>query len=168
MKRVLFTSVAAMALSFTEIATVKKTDDQFIVSAGSAGLFEVKLAELAQVNGASPAIRLLAEFMVKDHQKANSELKALALKRGINLPAGLDEKQQKHYQKLFGKKGKAFDDAYAKFMVKDHKEAIGEFKNEAKNGIDPDVKSWASATLPLFEHHLQMSKETCKTIRYEK
>ncbi|HOZ87910.1 MAG TPA: DUF4142 domain-containing protein [Bacteroidia bacterium] len=168
MKRLLFTSMAAVALSFTEIATVKKTDDQFIVMAGSKGLFELKLGELAKVNGSSPAIRMLGELMVKDHEKSNSELKALALRRGVTLPATLDGKQQKRYTKLFEKKGKAFDEAYAWCMVRDHKEAISEFKKEAKNGTDPAVKNWASATLSSLENHLQMSIETCKTVRYEK
>ncbi len=36
--------------------------------------------------------------------------------------------------------GKDFDDAYTKLIIKDHKEDIEEFKEEAENGNDPDLK----------------------------
>jgi putative membrane protein len=122
--------------------------------AGSKGLFELKLSELARVNGSSPAIRILGELMVKDHEKSNNELEALALKRGVTLPASLDEKQHKHYQRLFEKKGKDFDEAYARCMVRDHKAAICEFKKESKNGTAPAAKKLGRCFTPNTQHSI--------------
>ena len=44
-------------------------------------------------------------------------------------------------------------------MVTDHTKDVSEFKRESEKGQDPDVKSWASSTLPTLEEHLQNAKE---------
>ncbi|MDP9169574.1 MAG: DUF4142 domain-containing protein [Acidobacteriota bacterium] len=44
--------------------------------------------------------------------------------------------------------GGTFDKAYMQDMVKDHEKDIAEFQKEANSGSDPDLKNWASATLP--------------------
>ncbi len=44
-------------------------------------------------------------------------------------------------------------------MVKDHKKDVADFKKEANGGKDPDVKSFASKTLPTLEEHLKMVQE---------
>src|SRR6478609_6699168 len=54
--------------------------------------------------------------------------------------------------------GEAFDRAYMKDMVADHTKDVREFKNEAKNGKDPDVKNFAAQTAPTLEDHLKEAK----------
>jgi len=48
-------------------------------------------------------------------------------------------------------------------MVKDHTKDVSAFKKEAKDGKDPDVKAWASKTLPTLEDHLKMAKDMSKS-----
>jgi len=55
--------------------------------------------------------------------------------------------------------GDAFDKAYSKMMVSDHKKDIAEFKHEASSGADPQVKSFASQTLPTLQEHLQLAEK---------
>jgi putative membrane protein len=52
-----------------------------------------------------------------------------------------------------------FDKAYMHAMVKDHTKDVQEFKQEASNGKDPDVKNLAKQTLPTFEDHLKMAQQ---------
>jgi putative membrane protein len=40
-------------------------------------------------------------------------------------------------------------------MVKDHREDIKEFEDEAQNGQDPDAKAFAARTLPTLKVHLK-------------
>ena len=43
-------------------------------------------------------------------------------------------------------------------MVSDHVKDVNEFKQEANAGRDPQVKSFASSTLPTLEEHLQQAR----------
>lgn len=168
MKKLLLLPFALVVLSLTSNKSISKHDNEFMMEAATGGLIEVKLSELAMTNGSSASVKMLGEHMVKDHSRANDELKALALKKGVNLPANITDDQQKKYRELFEKKGRDFDEAYSKHMVKDHKKDISLFKKEAKKGEDQDIKSWAAATIPVLEGHLQMSEEACKAVKYEK
>jgi putative membrane protein len=60
---------------------------------------------------------------------------------------------------LESKQGADFDKAYIHDMVRDHEEDIAEFRREAQNGRDPDVKAWAQKTLPTLEQHLDNAKQ---------
>ena len=148
--------------------TVSERDKKFAVEAAEGGLMEVKLGELAQVNGLSEAVKNLGSQMAADHSKANNELRSLASTKNITLPTTLSEKGMRAYDKLSKKQGKDFDKAYTKCMVKDHKKDICEFKKEAKKGSDSDLKSWASNTVSTLEHHKEMSIEACKAVKAKK
>ena len=62
--------------------------------------------------------------------------------------------------KLSKMNGGAFDKAYMNDMVADHKKDIAEFQKEANSGKDPDVKAWASKTLPTLQSHFSMTQDT--------
>jgi putative membrane protein len=49
-------------------------------------------------------------------------------------------------------------------MVKDHKKDVNEFRTESKSGKDPEIKSWASKTLPTLEEHLTMAESANKAV----
>lgn len=138
--------------------TSVEDDSKFAIAAADGGMLEVKLGELAATNASSKAVKDFGENMVKDHSKANDELKALAQQKNITLPMSLSDDKQKDYDDLAKKKGKDFDKAYASYMVDDHKEDIDEFEKAAKNCKDPDVKSWAAGKVPTLQHHLEMAQ----------
>ena len=138
--------------------TKVEDDTEFAVDAADGGMIEVKLAELAKTNGSSKTVKDFADMMIKDHGKANEELKALAQQKNITLPMSVSEDKQKDYDDLAKKKGKDFDKAYAAYMVDDHKEDIEDFEKAAKDGKDPEVKAWAAGKVPTLQHHLEMAQ----------
>jgi putative membrane protein len=138
--------------------TKKEDDTKFAVEAADGGMLEVQLAQLAIANAASKQVKDFAQSMVKEHSKANEELKSLATQKNITLPGTLSEESKKEYDKLAEKRGEDFDEAYCDFMVKDHKDDIDKFKKEADDGNDADIKSWASEKLPTLQHHLSMAE----------
>ena len=101
-------------------------------------------------------------MMVKDHSKANDELKAAAKEKNITLPPIMSDKCQKKVSDLAEKKGTDFDKAYAGLMVSDHKDDIDEFKKEAEKGMDKQLSAWAKGKVPVLEHHLMMAEEAKK------
>jgi len=134
------------------------SERMFIRKAAEGGKAEVELGKLAQEKAESPEVKQFGERMVNDHSKANDQLKEVAQKEGVTLPTKLDAKDAATKARLEKLSGEAFDRAYMKDMVADHAKDVREFKNEAKNGKDPDVKNFAAQTAPTLEDHLKEAK----------
>jgi len=134
-------------------------DSEFAVSAADAGMMEVQLATLALSNGSSAKVKEFAQKMLEDHKKANDELKALAQKKNISLPAALSEEKQKKYDDMSKKKGPDFDKEYCDQMVKDHKDVVDMFEKARDGAEDAEIKAWASEKLPTLQHHLTMAEQ---------
>jgi putative membrane protein len=145
--------------------TKMEDDAQWAVKAADGGMMEVALGQLAQKNGASAKVKELGKMMEEDHTKANNELKDLAAKKNITLPAAMSEDHQKKYDDLAKKTGADFDKDYAAFMVDDHEDDIDAFKKEANDGKDADLKAWAAGKVPTLEHHLEMAKTTKDAVK---
>ncbi len=131
-------------------------DNHFVMEAAAGGMAEVKLGQLAADKGSSDFVKQFGQKMVTDHSKANDDLKAVAQKDNITLPTDVMPKDQALYDRLSKLSGKQFDTAYVAAMKKDHAKDIADFKKEASMGKNPDVKSFASQTLPVVQSHMQM------------
>ncbi|MDJ1484813.1 DUF4142 domain-containing protein [Cytophagaceae bacterium YF14B1] len=143
------------ATSSGNVADKKEDDAEFMVEAASGGMLEVQLANMALQKGSSPKVKEFAQMMIKDHGKANKELKALAASKNISLPTALIDKHQQVINDLKDKSGKDFDDAYISKMKKDHKEDVEEFEEASQEATDPEIKAFATKTLPVLKNHLQ-------------
>ena len=146
-------------------STAMKDDVDFAVKAADGGMLEVELGKLALQNAASSRVKDFGQMMVDDHSKANAELKQTAMQKNITLPAAMSDKCQKMYADLSKKKGKDFDKAYMSAMVDDHKDDVDEFKKEADNGKDADLKSWAAGKVPVLQHHLDVAQNVKDSIK---
>lgn len=142
-----------------------KKDAAFAVEVADAGMFEIKLGELAQTNATSEAVKKFGREMVKNHKMLNEELTSVAESKNIVLPLSLSEKNQDAYNELSAKKGTEFDKVYTDWTVKDHKKAVGVFEKEADKGEDPDLKTWAMSKLTILNHHLEMAEELQKDLQ---
>lgn len=63
------------------------------------------------------------------------------------------------YRNLGELSGPAFDKAYANAMVKDHAEDIQKFENAQTSVNDPQLKQFASQTLPTLREHYRMAQD---------
>ncbi len=143
----------------TTSGSVSAADRHFMEKAAQGGMAEVELGQLAQQNGGNQQVKDFGKRMVDDHTKANDQLKQLASQKGVGLPTSLDAKDQATKNKLSKLQGDAFDKAYMRDMVMDHKKDVAEFKQESMSAHDPDLKSWAGETLPTLESHLQEAEK---------
>jgi len=133
-------------------------DQHFIEEAADGGMAEVELGQLAAEKATSPDVKQFAERMVKDHSQANDQLKQIAMEKGVTLPSSPSKKTEATKDKLSKLNGAAFDRAYMAGMVKDHRTDIAQFKKESTAGQDPDVKQFASQTLPTLQDHLKQAQ----------
>jgi putative membrane protein len=137
-------------------------DRNFVDRAAAGGMAEVKLATLAMDRGSSMQVKNFARKMLEDHSKANTELKGIAEDKSMALPTALDAKHQEVYDKLVKLDGAAFDREYMKAMTDDHDDTVKLFKDEVAKGQDPDLRSFASKTLPVLEKHDTMAHDNLK------
>jgi putative membrane protein len=139
-------------------------DTAFAKEAAVGGMAEVELGNLAKSNGSSPDVKQFGERMATDHGKANDELKQWAQQKNVTLPTTLDAKHKATRDRLSKLQGEAFDKAYMHEMVTDHQKDVAAFKRESTSGKDPDLKAWASKTLPTLQDHLKLSQDTASKV----
>jgi putative membrane protein len=133
----------------------KENDAEFLVAAASINLEEIELGNLALTKAQSQEVKDFGKMMVDGHTKSLNELKGLATTKQITIPQQLTDEGKELYSALSEEKGKDFDKKYVDKMVKGHKDAISKFEKAANDSKDPDVKAWASATLPDLNMHLE-------------
>ncbi len=139
--------------------TDMQKDADFASEAATGSMMEVELGKLAMANASAPRVKEFGKAMIDDHTTANAELSSVAQSKNIALPAVPDNSKQKKIDELRQKTGTDFDKAYIDLMVSDHKDDIDLFQKEADKGNDADLKAWASAKVPVLQHHLQMAQE---------
>jgi len=127
-------------------------DKTFMMNAAKGGMMEVHMGQMGLERGSSPAVKALSQHLVNDHTAANKELAALAKQKGVSLPG--DDAQMAASMPFATKSGDDFDKAFARTAVEDHQKDIAAFEKEASSGTDPDLKNWATKTLPTLRAHL--------------
>ena len=139
------------------------SDSVFIQRAGSGGLLQVKLGQLAEKKGTSPAVVEFGKRMVTDYSKANDELKAAAKVAGYPAPVLLRQDQQ-IFDRFNGTGRSSFDKAYMAQMVAQHNEEVRLFKGESAGGRVQSLKQLAARMLPDMEQRLSLATETAGSV----
>jgi putative membrane protein len=132
------------------------TDAAFIKKAANGGMTEVELGKIAQDKGQKQEVKDFGARMVKDHGKANDDLKSVASKMNVEVPDKVNAKHQAVIDKFSKMSAESFDAAYVKEMVKDHKKDISEFENAKGEVKNDDLKKFIDDTVPVMKEHLDM------------
>jgi putative membrane protein len=123
--------------------------------------FEIESSKLA-AERADAASKSFAAKMIEDHTKTSTELKALASKAGVEIPAAMDSAHQTKIDKLNGLKGGDFDKEYDAMQVDAHEDAVSLFERYSKGGDNADLKAFAAKHLPHLQEHLKMARNLRK------
>ena len=135
--------------------------EDFVKKVAISDMAEIQSSQLALSRNPDADTKPFAEKMVKDHQQTSAELKSLVDggKVHATLPSALDAEHQKMLDALKATQGKQFDQAYDRMQVEAHEQAVALFEAYARDGDNPDLKSWAMMkTLPHLQEHLAMAK----------
>ncbi|MEO5569637.1 MAG: DUF4142 domain-containing protein [Bacteroidia bacterium] len=136
-----------------------EADAKFVTDVADINYAEIKLGELSQTKGVSAEVKEMGKMMVTDHTKANSELMALAQKKGFSFPEGASNDVISDYNSMNDLKGLDFDKKYCDKMVSGHKDAIDKFEKAATDCQDAELKTWAANMLPALHMHLDHSQK---------
>lgn len=134
-----------------------KADQKFLKEAVQGDLSEVNMGKLAQQNGASDDIKQYGQMLEQDHGQHLQKAQQLAQQMGVTPPTEPMAKSKKVYDRLSKEQGARFDKAFARAMVKDHKEDIAKYEKEAKS--KGPLGTFAQETVPTLQKHLKSAQE---------
>jgi putative membrane protein len=137
-------------------------DRMFVGKAMQGSLAEVQLGQLTLQKSNNPQVKEFAQRMIDDHTKLNEQMKPVAQQLGVTVPDQISKGDRKTIAKLQALSGSAYDQAYIKDMVKDHKQDLNEFQMEASSGQDQTAKDAANQGSKVIAQHLQMAQQMAK------
>lgn len=149
---------SAMNENTADIKLDAQMDGEFMMKAAQGGMAEVNMGKLAADKAQNSEVKAFGEMMVKDHSKANDDLKETAKQINYTLPTDVSEDQKESYDELAKLSGKDFDGKYVEMMVEDHEKDVALFQKQADGGEIADVKNFAGKTLPTLKMHLEKIK----------
>ncbi len=148
----------SFVLGIGSIHAMAATSDDFVEAATESGIAEVVTGNLALEKSQNAEIKKFAQQMVTDHTQANQKLGDIARNLDITPPdeAALTDKVKKV---ILEWREESFDKSYINNQVDAHEKAVELFKKESTSSDKPELKAFASETLPKLEHHLEEAKQ---------
>jgi putative membrane protein len=137
-------------------------DKMFVKKALQGGMAEVQLGQLTLQKSNNDQVKQFAQRMIDDHTKLGEQMKPVAQQLGVSAPDGISKKDKATIGKLQSLSGPAYDEAYIRDMVKDHKQDLSDFQTEASSGQDQTVKDAANQGSKVIAQHLQMIQQIAK------
>jgi putative membrane protein len=134
-------------------------DKAVVKKALEGGMAEVQMGQLALQKSSDDQVKQFAQRMVDDHGKMVEQMKPAAQQLGVKIPDGPSKGQMKNMEKMKALSGDAFDQAYIKDMVKDHKKDSSEFKQEAQSTQNPQLKQLVTEGSQTIDSHLQQIQQ---------
>jgi putative membrane protein len=138
-------------------------DKAFVKKALEGNIGEIEMGKLALQKSSDDQVKQFAQRMVDDHGKMQDQLKPAAEQMGVKVPDGPSKGQMKSMDKMKALSGDAFDQAYIKDMVKDHKGDDSDFKMEAQSTQNPQLKQLVMQGDQTIESHLQQIEQIAKS-----
>jgi len=138
-------------------------DKAFVKKALEGNIGEIEMGKLALQKSSDDQVKQFAQRMVDDHGKMQEQLKPAAEQMGVKVPDGPSKGQMKSMDKMKALSGDAFDQAYIKDMVKDHKSDDSDFKLEAQSTQNPQLKQLVTESDQTIQSHLQQIEQIAKS-----
>jgi putative membrane protein len=142
-------------------ATPTRSERRLVKKIAAGNDYEIALSRQAVGQASNAQVRSYAETIVRDHERMNRELTALAARRGVMLPT-----TPRHYEdvtELSKHTGEDYDEAYVEDMIDAHEDAIDLLEKMAR-AKDPDLAAFAVQHLPALQGHLARARELDKLV----
>ena len=154
--------LAGNAALCAQSSDASPADKMFVKDALKGGMAEVKLGQLAADKGSSDDVKQFGQKMVEDHTKMGDQMKGVAGQIGVTPPTMVSPADKALETRLQALSGDAFDKAYIRAMVKDHRKDLMDFKKEASSGKSSAVKDAASQGSNVIAEHLKMIEDIAR------
>ena len=142
----------------TNDANVMMGGNAFISKNITDNEMEVELATIGTARLGTPALKKVAAQLKKDHTTMLDDLKTLAAKKQVTVPA--TNAARSATASLPTNAGKEFDLAWLNQMNEMHTAKLTELENVLKQTNDAEVKSFAMNALRVIKTHVDMLSGT--------
>jgi putative membrane protein len=139
-----------------------RQDTKFLEKANQGNVDEIELAQLALQKANSDDVKNFAQKMIHDHNMLIENMKPFANEAGLQVPSHPSAATEAEKLKLSALSGEAFDKAYIKAMVQDHRKDLEEFRTEVKSTGYPAFKDAVSKGEQVVREHLEMINQIAK------
>ncbi|MEU3183979.1 DUF4142 domain-containing protein [Streptomyces sp. NPDC006923] len=141
--------------AFAEAAA---TDDApFLKAVHQGNLAEIAAGEDAGKHATAACVKTVGAILVRDHRKLDADVKALARKLDVSLPAAPAPAQQQALAAVRAKAGtSAYNTAWLKTEATGHVETLELIDHEIGTGGNAEVKAAARAARPVVARHLEL------------
>ncbi len=137
-------------------------DQTFVNAAAASDAFEIQAGQLALTKGHSARVKKYANMMVSAHTQTTQQLTQIAQTHAMTPDPTLPPDEQKMLDTLNKVRPASFDRDYMRDNVISHRSAIKVYQDEIANGQDPDLKQFATATLPTVQQHYKLAGGVAK------
>lgn len=147
---ILSTLTFALTAGMPAAHAAASADGDFVKAAQQHALGQYALATLAAGKAQNPQVKSLAQQLVSNASKANTFIKSYASAHNVAVPNTPAIRASSQYGDIQGLKGKDFDEKFVSDLNVDTQLAIDDYKDEAANGQDPQLKAFAKQQVDLM------------------
>lgn len=147
-------------------SSVPRVDDKkFLKEAALNGMTEIELGKIASEKASNAQVKQFAQRMIDEFTSGQKAILRIASDETITVPKTLDSKHQSRVDRLAKLSGSEFDRAYIQDEAKQRHQDLKEYTNASQGGNDPNLKNFATSTLPSLEDHVNALKILAKAVR---
>lgn len=137
---------------------------KFLAQAMQDSLAEIESCELALQKTANDDIKVFSQHMIDQHSALGREIEQLAGKKNADLPKDVSAERKSELDELSRLSGTEFDEKFIEYNVKDHERDIQDFREQAEQAQDDDIKSFAEKGAHMLARHLDMARDVDKKL----
>ena len=137
-------------------------DKMFVAKASEGGMAEISMSKLALKKSKNDDVKAIAQKMIDDHTKLNSDMMPFASQMGVPPPTKLNPEHQAEAARLKSMSGQNFDKEYITALVADHHKDLGEFIAEQNTTSNTELKSTVTQGTEVIRAHTEMIDQTAQ------
>jgi putative membrane protein len=138
---------------------ISDNDRMFMSLAGSAGIMEVKIGQMAADRSSRPDVIAYGKEMVIEHTEFNKEFHDLLKKLGETVPDTMNSDDKDLVNNLVKIDSSGFDNLYISDVYADHKMAVAAFDSALVIAKNPEYIKFLKKGQVIVKHHYLMAQK---------
>lgn len=133
---------------------INPADRRFLQRAAHLNAAGLQLAELAERQSQDQNVRRASQQIIKENSQLNQQLRGLAEQKGVSLSFEPNAAQRRIINAIASKSGAEFNQLVVLENIKGHERAVMAFQRASQGAADPDIRKWATQSLPDIKGRL--------------